>query len=284
MDEMPRRTRPRLEDEQLERYARHIVLREVGGAGQAKLLAARVLIIGAGGLGSPLILYLAAAGVGTMGIVDFDRVSLSNLQRQIAHRTADVGRLKTESAGDTAHAINPDVRIVPHATRLSAQNAAVLIGDYDIVADGSDNFATRFLVNDACYFGKKTLVSAAVTEFDGQLATYKPWNKSAAYPCYRCLFPEPPPADTAPNCSETGVLGAVAGVMGTLQALEVMKEILGIGQSMAGRLLVYDALASQVRTLKVPPDPACRLCGAAPSIRDLSLHAVTADPACLTGA
>jgi molybdopterin/thiamine biosynthesis adenylyltransferase len=283
MDE-PRRMRPSLRDEQLERYARHIVLREVGGAGQAKLLAARVLVIGAGGLGSPLILYLAAAGVGTIGIVDFDRVSLSNLQRQIAHRTQDLGRLKTESAADTAHAINPDVRIVPHATRLTAQNAPALIDDYDIVADGSDNFATRFLINDACYFGKKTLVSAAVTEFDGQLATYKPWDKAAPYPCYRCLFREPPPAGSAPNCSETGVLGAVAGIMGTLQALETMKEILSIGQSMAGRLLVYDALASQFRTLKVPPDPACQLCGAAPSIRDLSSHAAPADPACLTGA
>ena len=266
-------SRPPLQDEQLERYARHIVLREVGGAGQAKLLAARVLVIGAGGLGSPLILYLAAAGVGTIGVVDFDRVSLSNLQRQIAHRTRDVGRLKTESARDAAEAINPDVKLVPHTERLTAANAAGLIGDYDIVADGSDNFSTRFLVNDACYFGKKILVSAAVTEFDGQLATYKAWDQSASYPCYRCLFAEPPPPEAAPNCSETGVLGAVAGIMGTLQALEVMKEILGIGQGMAGRLLIYDALAGQFRNLKVPRDPACRLCGAAASIHDLSPHA-----------
>jgi molybdopterin/thiamine biosynthesis adenylyltransferase len=283
MNEMPR-PRPSLDDEQLERYARHIVLREVGGAGQAKLLAARVLVIGAGGLGSPLILYLAAAGVGTIGIADFDRVSLSNLQRQIAHRTQDVGRLKTESASDAARAINPGVTVIPHAERLTAANAADLIADYDIVADGSDNFATRFLVNDACYFGKKTLVSAAVTEFDGQLASYKAWDKGGLYPCYRCLFPEPPPPDTAPNCSETGVLGAVAGVMGTLQALEVMKEILAVGDSMAGRLLIYDALGGQFRTLKVPRDPACRLCGPEPTIRDLSSHAVSAVQACLTGA
>lgn len=273
-----------LSDDEVDRYARHLVLREIGGVGQAKIRAAKVLIVGAGGLGSPVALYLAAAGVGELGIVDDDAVSLSNLQRQIAHRTQDVGRLKTQSAADTAHAINPDVRIVSHTTRLTAENAPALIGDYDIVADGSDNFATRFLVNDACFFAEKTLVSAAVTEFDGQLATYRPWDKTAPYPCYRCLFPESPPAGVAPSCSETGVLGAVAGIMGTLQALEVMKEILSIGQSMAGRLLVYDALASQFRTLKVPPDPACRLCGASPSIRDLSLHAAPADPACLTGA
>jgi len=261
-----------LTDEQLERYSRHIVLREVGGVGQAKLLAARVLVIGAGGLGSPVILYLAAAGVGSLGIVDFDRVSLSNLQRQVAHRTDDVGRLKTESAGNSARAINPDMKLILHAERLTAGNALALIADYDIVADGSDNFATRFLVNDACYFTRKTLVSAAVTEFDGQLATYKAWDRRASLPCYRCLFPEAPPPEAAPNCSETGVLGAVAGVMGTLQALEVMKEILGVGESLAGRLLIYDALAAHFRTLKVPPDSACALCGAMPTIRDLSAH------------
>jgi molybdopterin-synthase adenylyltransferase len=262
-----------LNDEQLERYARHIVLREVGGVGQAKLLAARVLVIGAGGLGSPAILYLAAAGVGTLGIVDFDRVSLSNLQRQVAHRTRDVGRLKTDSAADSARAINPEIRLIQHAERLTAANATALLADYDIVADGSDNFATRFLVNDACHLSRKTLVSAAVTEFDGQLATYKAWDRTARLPCYRCLFPEAPPRDTAPNCSETGVLGAVAGVMGTLQALEVIKEIVGIGESLAGRLLIYDALAGHFRNVKVPPDPACALCGATPTIRDLSPHA-----------
>jgi molybdopterin-synthase adenylyltransferase len=259
-----------LSDDELERYARHVVLREVGGVGQARLLAARVLVVGAGGLGSPVILYLAAAGVGTIGIADFDDVSLSNLQRQIAHRTVDVGRRKTESASDAARAINPGVRAVAHDERIEAANVARIIGGYDIVADGSDNFATRFLLNDACYVAKKTLVSAAVTEFDGQLATYKPHLRDAAhpYPCYRCLFPEPPPAGTAPNCSEMGVLGAAAGVMGTLQALEVMKEILGIGDTLAGKLLIYDALGARFRTVTVSPDPKCALCGADPTIRD----------------
>jgi adenylyltransferase/sulfurtransferase len=257
-----------LSDEELERYARHIVLREVGGPGQARLRAAKVLVIGAGGLGSPVILYLAAAGVGTIGIVDFDTVSLSNLQRQIAHRTADTGRLKTDSARDAVAALNPGVNIEAHPVRLTADNALELIGPFDIVADGSDNFATRFLVNDACFFAKKTLVSAAVTEFDGQLATYKP--HAGDHPCYRCLFPEPPPPGSAPSCSETGILGAAAGVMGTLQALEVMKEIIGIGDSMAGQLLIYDALSTRFRTVHVRRDPACRLCGEHPSIRDLS--------------
>jgi adenylyltransferase/sulfurtransferase len=261
---------PSLSDEQLERYARHIVLREVGGMGQTRLLASKVLVVGAGGLGSPLILYLAAAGVGTIGVVDFDRVSLSNLQRQILHHAADVGRLKTDSAQDSVRAINSDVHLVPLAERLTPENAAGLIEDFDLVADGSDNFSTRFLVNDTCHLLKKTLVSAAVTEFDGQLATYKAWDKSAPYPCYRCLFPEPPPPEAAPNCSQTGVLGAVAGVMGTLQAVEVIKEITGAGDSLAGRLLIYDALGARFRTVKVPPDPECRLCGSAPAIEALS--------------
>ncbi len=198
-----------LSDDEIDRYARHIVLREVGGVGQRKLKEARVLVIGAGGLGSPVILYLAAAGVGTIGIADFDTVSLSNLQRQIAHRTADVGRPKTESARDAALAVNPNVRIETHDLRLAPDNALALIDGYDIVADGSDNFATRFLINDACFFARKTLVSAAVTEFDGQLATFKAHEPDC--PCYRCLFPEAPPPGTAPSCSETGVLGAAAG-------------------------------------------------------------------------
>jgi adenylyltransferase/sulfurtransferase len=259
-----------LSDEELERYARHIVLREVGGPGQARLKAARVLVIGAGGLGSPVILYLAAAGVGTIGIADFDTVSLSNLQRQIAHRTEDIGRLKTDSAADAARAINPEIEIVTHSERITAANATNLIARYDIVADGSDNFATRFLINDTCYFTGKTLVSAAVTEFDGQLATYKP--RAGDYPCYRCLFPEPPPPGSAPSCSETGILGAAAGVMGTLQALEVMKEIIGIGESLAGQLVIYEALTTRFRTVRVRRDPACALCGEHPSIRDLSIH------------
>jgi adenylyltransferase/sulfurtransferase len=264
-----------LSDNELERYARHIVLREVGGVGQARLKAARVLVIGAGGLGSPLILYLAAAGVGTLGIVDFDTVSLSNLQRQIAYRTADIGRPKTQSASDAVAAINPETRIELHPVRLDATNAVDLISRYDIVADGSDNFDTRFLVNDACYFAQKTLVSAAVTEFDGQLSTYKAHAGKAHagdFPCYRCLFPEPPPPGTAPSCSETGILGAAAGVMGTLQALEVLKEILSLGESLAGKLLIYDALSTRFRTVRMRPDPACPLCGPKAVIHDLMGH------------
>jgi adenylyltransferase/sulfurtransferase len=261
-----------LSDEELDRYARHIVLREVGGPGQAKLKSARVLVVGAGGLGSPAILYLAAAGVGTIGVADFDTVSLSNLQRQIAHRTHDIGRPKTESAAEAALAINPHVRIEPHNLKISPRGVSDLISRYDIVADGSDNFPTRFLLNDACFFARKTLVSAAVTEFDGQLATYRAFDRSGSWPCYRCLFPEPPPPGTVPSCSETGILGAAAGVMGTLQALEVLKEILGIGQSLAGRLLIYDALDTRFRTVSVKPDPACALCGKDPTIRDLSGH------------
>ncbi len=255
-----------LSDDELERYARHIVLREVGGVGQAQLKAARVLVVGAGGLGSPLVLYLAAAGVGTIGIVDDDHVSLSNLQRQIAHRTADVGRPKTESAADAVHAINPGVAVEMHPVRFDASNAFDLIARYDIVADGSDNFATRFLVNDTAFFAKRTLVSAAVTEFDGQLATYKAYDRAGAYPCYRCLFSEPPPPGTVGSCSETGVLGAAAGVMGTLQALEVIKEIARVGESLAGRLLIYEALATRFRTVTIKPDPACALCGENPTI------------------
>jgi adenylyltransferase/sulfurtransferase len=256
-----------LSDEELDRYARHIVLREVGGPGQARLKAAKVLVVGAGGLGSPVLLYLAAAGVGTIGVADFDTVSLSNLQRQIAHRTADVGRAKTDSASDAARAINPHVSVRAHNEKLTAQNAPEIIGSYDIVADGSDNFETRFLINDACFFAKKTLVSAAVTEFDGQLATFKAHEKGC--PCYRCIFPDAPPAGTAPSCSETGVLGAAAGVMGTLQALEVIKEITGIGESMAGKLLIYEALATRFRTVTVKPDPECRLCGKTPVLKGL---------------
>jgi adenylyltransferase/sulfurtransferase len=232
-----------------------------------------VLVVGAGGLGSPVILYLAAAGVGTIGIADFDMVSLSNLQRQIAHRTEDIGRPKTASAADAARAINPRTTIVPHAVRLMPENALHLIGRYDIVADGSDNFATRFLINDACFFARKTLVSAAVTEFDGQLATFKAHDRSGEYPCYRCIFPEMPPPGTAPSCSETGILGAAAGVMGTLQALEVMKEIIGLGDSLAGKLLIYEALAARFRTVRVHPDPACSLCSPQPSILGLGPQA-----------
>jgi len=212
-----------LSDEELERYARHLVLREIGGPGQARIRSGRVLIVGAGGLGSPVALYLAAAGVGHIGIVDDDKVSLSNLQRQILFASDDVGKPKVEAAAERLAMLNPGVRVVTHHTRLTAANVEHMIAGYDIVADGSDNFETRFLVNDACHAARKILVSAAVTEFDGQLATFKAWDRDGQYPCYRCLFPAPPPAGTVRSCSETGVLGAAAGVMGSLQALEVLK-------------------------------------------------------------
>lgn len=259
-----------LTDAQLERYARHIVLREVGGAGQAKLLNARVLMVGAGGLGSPLLLYLAAAGVGTIGIVDDDRVTLSNLQRQIVHDTDAVGTGKTQSAARALQRINPDVRVEQHALRLVAANARALVRAYDIVADGSDNFATRFLVNDACYFEKKTLVSGAVAQFDGQVATFKPHvgrSEGGPYPCYRCLYPEAPPADAVPNCAEAGILGALAGVVGTIQAIEVIKEIVGVGDTLAGRLLIYDGLDARMRAVTLRANADCALCGAHPTIR-----------------
>ncbi len=256
-------------DDQIQRYARHILLPEVGGIGQAKLLNAKVLVIGAGGLGSPAILYLAAAGVGTVGVVDDDTVDLSNLQRQILHTQASVGMAKVESAAASVAMINSDVKIVPHKTRLTAQNALEIISGYDLVMDGSDNFPTRFLVNDACYLAQKTLVSAAVLRFDGQLSTFKAHSHG---PCYRCLYPEAPPDGLVPSCAEAGILGAVAGVMGSLQATEVLKEILGIGQTMAGRLLIYDALSTAMRVVKINPDPECPLHGPKAAIRDLSHH------------
>jgi molybdopterin-synthase adenylyltransferase len=250
-------------DEEVERYSRHLVLREVGGPGQAKIRAAKVLIVGAGGLGSPMALYLAAAGVGTLGLVDDDRVSLSNLQRQILFQTSDVGTLKTEAAAEALAALNPGVSVQTHPLRLTVENAQSLIAGYDLVADGSDNFETRFLVHDTCFALGKTLVSAAVTEFEGQLATFKAYDRSGAFPCYRCLFPASPPPGTVGNCSETGVLGAAAGVMGSLAALEILKEITGIGQGLAGRLLIYEALAARFRTVTLNPDPGCALCGKA---------------------
>ncbi len=253
-----------LTDEELDRYARHLVLREVGGTGQAKIRAARVLMVGAGGLGSPCALYLAAAGVGTIGLVDDDHVSLSNLQRQILFRSKDVGRAKVEAGAEALKALNPGVQVNLHPVRIDSTNAAALIGGYDIVADGSDNFATRFLLNDACFAAQKPLVSAAVTEFEGQLATYKGYLPDL--PCYRCLFPAPPPPGTVPSCSEAGVLGAAAGVMGALQALEVLKEIAGIGTGLAGKLLTYKALTAEFRTARLAPDPDCPLCNTVPAI------------------
>lgn len=261
-------------DDQVERYARHIILRDVGGAGQQKLLRARVLVVGAGGLGSPVLMYLAAAGVGTIGVIDDDVVSLSNLQRQIVHTTPDVGRPKVESAAEHLAALNPDCRVVSLAERLNPENALQIIGDYDIVADGSDNFETRFLVNDACYLAGVPLIFTAIGQFEGQLSTFKAHaraNKSDdAFPCYRCLFPERPPEGTVPSCAEAGVIGALPGVMGALQGMEIIKEIVGIGQSMAGRLLIYDALATRMRSINLHPDPACPLCGPKATITDLS--------------
>jgi molybdopterin-synthase adenylyltransferase len=258
-------------DEQIERYARHIVLKEVGGVGQQRLLGAKVLVIGAGGLGCPIALYIAAAGVGTIGLVDDDDVSLSNLQRQIAHATARIGTPKTASAAATLAAINADVRVVEHRTRINAENAAKLIAAYDLVADGSDNFATRFLVNDACYFAGKTLVTAAIAQFDGQLATFKPYQEGD-HPCYRCVFREAPQGEFDEGCARDGVLGALAGVMGSLQAVEVLKELLGIGESLSGSLTIYDGLGGRFHRMAVRRDPECPLCGADPTIRDLSIH------------
>ncbi|MBT4931949.1 MAG: molybdopterin-synthase adenylyltransferase MoeB [Rhodospirillaceae bacterium] len=262
-------------EQQIQRYARHILLDHVGGAGQSKLLESKVLVVGAGGLGSPVLLYLAAAGVGTIGVIDDDRVDLSNLQRQIVHSTASVGMAKVESAKKTIAAINPEVNIAAHNERISADNALELIGDYDLVADGSDNFATRFLVNDACYFAKKTLVSAAILRFDGQVYTFKPHQKDAdghALPCYRCLFPEAPPPGQIPSCAEAGVLGALCGTIGSLQATEIIKELLGIGDSLAGSLMIYEGLSSEFRKIRVKADPGCPLCGESPKITDLSGH------------
>ncbi|HWL82862.1 MAG TPA: HesA/MoeB/ThiF family protein [Roseomonas sp.] len=263
---------------ELHRYSRHILLQEVGAVGQAKLRAARVLVVGAGGLGSPLALYLAAAGIGTIGLIDDDHLELSNLQRQVAHDTGRIGRNKAESAAETIRRLNPEVAVEVHARRLDAAAAQAIIPRYDLVCDGTDNFATRFLLGDACHLLGRTLVSAAVLRFEGQLSVFKS-HQGHAFPCQRCLHPEPPPPGLVPTCSEAGVLGAVTGVMGTLQATEVLKEILGIGESMAGRLLLWDALDARFRTVKLRRDPACPLCGDAPSIHDLSGHD-TAPAAC----
>ena len=258
-------------ERQLHRYARHIVLPEVGGAGQARLLAAKVLIVGAGGLGSPLLLYLAAAGVGTLGVVDGDRVELSNLQRQVVHSDRTIGMAKTESAAAAVGALNPDVAVIRHDRHLAYDNAQAIVSGYDLVCDGTDNFRARYLINDACFLAGKPLVSAAVTRFDGQLTTFRAFEPGR--PCYRCLFPEAPPEGLLPSCSEAGIFGAIAGVMGTLQAAETLKELLGLGESLAGTLLVYDALAGGFHRVAYGREEDCALCGRAPSIADLSGHA-----------
>jgi molybdopterin/thiamine biosynthesis adenylyltransferase/ribosomal protein S18 acetylase RimI-like enzyme len=249
-----------LSEAQFHRYARHLILDEVGEEGQERLLAARVLIVGAGGLGSPLLLYLAAAGVGTLGLIDHDTVDLTNLQRQIAHGTERIGMAKVESARLAIASVNPEIRVETHAMALDASNVASLVASYDVIADGSDNFATRYLLTDACFAARKPLVAAALAPFDGQLSTYKPYL-GAGHPCYRCLFREAPPPDLVPRCETAGILGAVAGVVGTLQAVEVLKELLGIGESLSGTLLMYDALDTRFQRIKLPKDPDCPTCG-----------------------
>jgi len=248
-------------EQQMLRYARHIVLPEIGGVGQAKLLEAKVLLVGAGGLGSPLVLYLAAAGIGTLGIVDHDRVDLSNLHRQVAHPTANVGLAKTDSATSSAHALNPEIEIRRHELKISPENAADVVEGYDLVADGTDNFATRDAVHTACLKLGKPLISAAVQGLEGQLTTYKA-HLGAPHPCYRCLFPSEPPPDLIPTCAQGGVLGPAVGVMGSLQAVEVVKEILGLGDGMSGTLLLYDALGPRFRTIRIPRLPDCPVCAA----------------------
>ena len=261
--------------DELERYARHIVLREVGGPGQAALKRARVLVVGAGGLGAPALLYLAAAGVGTLGVVDDDVVTLSNLQRQVIHDTGGIGDAKVASAAAAIARLNPHVAIEAHALRLDATNAIDLVSRYDVICDGSDNFATRYLVSDACFFARKPLVTAAVGVFDGTLTTIRAHERNAEgamNPTYRCLFPEPPPPGTVPACSEAGILGALTGVVGSLAALEVIREIVGFGEGLVGRLLMIDTRAMRFETLSYGWDPANPLSGDSPAIRDLSGH------------
>jgi adenylyltransferase/sulfurtransferase len=264
-----------LSPDELERYARHIVLREVGGPGQAALKRARVLVIGAGGLGAPVLMYLAAAGVGTLGVIDDDVVSLSNLQRQIIHATPDLGVPKVKSAAAAIARLNPHVAVDTHAARLTAANALDLVARYDLIADGSDNFATRYLVSDACFLAKKPLVTAAVGTFDGTLTTIRAHERApdgAPNPTYRCLFPEPPPAGSVPACAEAGILGALTGVLGSMMALEAIREIVGFGEGLVGRLLMVDARSMRFETLAYAWDPANPLSGEHPTIRDLSAH------------
>lgn len=255
-----------LTPEQVLRYSRHLVMPQVGGKGQRRLLGAKVLLVGAGGLGSPASLYLAAAGVGTLGIVDYDVVDISNLQRQILHHTADVGRPKVESAAETLGAINPDVKVIGHRVQLSSQNALDILSGYDVVLNCTDNFPTRYLLNDACVLLGKPLVDGSILQFDGQLTVY---DTAAGGPCYRCLFPAPPPPGEAPTCAQAGVLGVLPGIIGSMQALETIKLILGIGQPMIGRLLILDSLDMDITTVTVKRNPACPICGDEPTITHL---------------
>ena len=257
---------PELSPAELARYSRHILLPGVGIEGQRKLAAARVLVVGAGGLGSPAALYLAAAGIGTIGIADFDKVEAHNLQRQILHDTPSVGRPKVESAAARLASLNPHIRVVPHPEGVTAANALALFSGYDIVVDGTDNFPTRYLNNDAAVLARRPLVYGSIFQFEGQVSVFDP---ARGAPCYRCLFPEPPPPGSVPNCGEAGVLGALCGTIGSLQALETIKLLLGIGEPLHGRLVAFDALSGRFRTIALRRDPACPLCGTAPSIREL---------------
>ena len=252
-------------DEQIERYSRHIMLPEVGGVGQVKMLEAKVLLIGAGGLGSPAAYYLAAAGIGNLGIVDFDRVDLSNLQRQIIHSTERIGMLKTESAKKTIEALNPDVKVTTFNEMLTSQNIMRIFEGYDYILDGTDNFATRYLINDACVMTGKTNIHGSIFRFEGQATVFKP----GAGPCYRCLYPEPPPPGLVPNCQEGGVLGVLAGVIGNLQVVETLKLILGKGKTLVVTLLIYDALNTEFRRLKLKRDVNCPVCSENPTITEL---------------
>jgi len=260
-------------EEQLVRYSRHIILSEVGGKGQKRLAQARVLIVGAGGLGAPAALYLAAAGVGTLGLVDGDTVDLSNLHRQVIHHTDDLGRQKVESARQKIAALNPDVRVVTVPAALDADNAVALFSEYDVVIDGTDTFPVKFLINDAAFFTKRPLIHGGILRFEGQMFTIVPGESA----CYRCIFPEPPPAGLVPSCREAGVMGPLAGIIGTLQATEALKVILGIGRPLANRILKYDGLLTQFRTVPIRKNPKCPLCGDAPTVTTLAFQEV---PAC----
>jgi adenylyltransferase/sulfurtransferase len=255
-----------LNNDEIRRYSRHLILPEVGLAGQKKIKAASVLCIGAGGLGSPIALYLAAAGIGKLGIVDFDTVDYSNLQRQILHTDADVGRPKAESARETIHSTNPNCEVVIHNTRITSENALDLIRPYDIVVDGTDNFPTRYLTNDACVLLKKPNVYGSIFRFEGQASVFAP---HLGGPCYRCLYPEPPPPGLVPSCAEGGVLGVLPGIIGCIQATEILKLIIGKGTSLVGRLLLFNALDMKFRELKLRRDPECPLCGKNPTIKEL---------------
>jgi sulfur-carrier protein adenylyltransferase/sulfurtransferase len=253
-------------EDQVLRYARHIILPNIGGEGQRKLMRAKVLLIGAGGLGSPAAMYLAAAGVGTLGLVDFDRVDLSNLQRQLLHDTDDVGRPKVESAAERLRSLNPNVEVIPHDVVLSSENAFEIMEPYDVVVDGSDNFPVRYLVNDATQMLGKPLVYGSIYQFEGQASVFLPGSET---PCYRCLFPNPPPPGTVPSCAEAGVFGVLPGIIGSIQAVEAIKLVVGVGEPLVGKLLLFDALGMEFTTVKLKWDPDCPVCGKHPAVTEL---------------